>query len=50
MAMIKARNQTSHTYNLELAKEIAEDILALFYPEFDKFAKKFTQLYLQNDL
>jgi nucleotidyltransferase substrate binding protein (TIGR01987 family) len=50
MAMIKARNQTSHTYNLELAKEIAEDILALFYPEFDKFAKKFSQQCLQNDL
>jgi nucleotidyltransferase substrate binding protein (TIGR01987 family) len=50
MAMIKARNQTSHTYNLDIAQEITEDILALFYPEFEKFAQKFTQLSLQNDI
>ena len=50
MAMIKARNQTSHTYNLDIAQEITEDILSLFYPEFEKFAQKFTQLSLQNDI
>lgn len=49
MAMIKARNQTSHTYNPELAEEVAEDILQLFYPEFEKMARKFTQLHKQND-
>jgi nucleotidyltransferase substrate binding protein (TIGR01987 family) len=49
MAMIKARNQTSHTYNPELAEEVAEDILHSFYPEFEKLARKFTQLYKQND-
>jgi nucleotidyltransferase substrate binding protein (TIGR01987 family) len=50
MAMIKARYQTSHTYNLDIAQEITEDILALFYPKFEKFAQKFTQLSLQNDI
>ncbi len=49
MAMIKARNQTSHTYNPELADEVAEDISHSFYPEFEKMARKFTQLYEQND-
>ena len=50
MAMIKARNQTSHTYNPELAEEIADDILIRFYPAFAKMAKKFRQLAEQNDL
>jgi nucleotidyltransferase substrate binding protein (TIGR01987 family) len=50
MAMIKARNQTSHTYNPELAEEVAEDILQLFYPAFEKMARKFTQLHEQNDV
>ncbi|MDP2416194.1 MAG: nucleotidyltransferase substrate binding protein [Hydrogenophaga sp.] len=34
MDMIKARNQTSHTYNLEVAERIAQDILQRFYPAF----------------
>ena len=49
MAMIKARNQTSHTYNIELAENVAEDILHSFYPVFEKMAQKFTQLREQND-
>ena len=34
MDMIKARNQTSHTYNLEVANEVAQAILSRFYPAF----------------
>jgi nucleotidyltransferase substrate binding protein (TIGR01987 family) len=34
MDMIKARNQTSHTYNLEVAERIAQDIFQRFYPAF----------------
>jgi len=49
MAMIKARNQSSHTYNLELAKEIGDDILTVFYPAFEKMAQKFKQLSEKND-
>ena len=49
MAMIKARNQTSHTYNVELAEAITQDILTGFYPAFEKMAQKFRQLSEQND-
>jgi nucleotidyltransferase substrate binding protein (TIGR01987 family) len=49
MAMIKARNQSSHTYNLQLAEEITDDILTLFYPAFKKMARKFKQLSEQKD-
>ena len=34
MDMIKARNQTSHTYNLEVANEVTQAILSRFYPAF----------------
>jgi len=34
MDMIKARNQTSHTDNLEVAERIAQDIVQRFYPAF----------------
>ena len=34
MDMIKARNQTSHTYNLDVANEVAHAILTRFYPAF----------------
>jgi nucleotidyltransferase substrate binding protein (TIGR01987 family) len=34
MEMIKDRNQTSHTYNLDVAERIAHDILQRFYPAF----------------
>ena len=32
MDMIKARNLTSHTYNLELAQQMIDDILKCSYP------------------
>ena len=34
MDMIKARNLSSHTYNLAVADSIAQDILQRFYPAF----------------
>lgn len=49
MAMIKARNQSSQSYNLQLAEEIVNDVLTLFYPAFEKMAQKFKKLSEQND-
>lgn len=34
MDMIKARNLTSHTYNLDVANDVANAILTRFYPAF----------------
>jgi nucleotidyltransferase substrate binding protein (TIGR01987 family) len=45
MDMIKARNLTSHIYNLEIAQSIAEDIVNRFSKEFALFAKNFGQRY-----
>jgi nucleotidyltransferase substrate binding protein (TIGR01987 family) len=44
MAMIESRNQTSHTYNEDLADEITTAILTQYVPEFEKFQRKFTEL------
>jgi nucleotidyltransferase substrate binding protein (TIGR01987 family) len=41
MDMIKARNQTSHTYNPSTASVIVEDILERFYPAFEAMANSF---------
>lgn len=49
MAMIKARNISSHTYNLVIAEEIVEDILRRFYPAFAQLASKFTTLAAQTE-
>lgn len=49
MDMIDALNQTSHTYNPELAEEVADDILERFYPAFEQLAKKFTAISEQED-
>jgi nucleotidyltransferase substrate binding protein (TIGR01987 family) len=49
MDMIKARHQTSHTYNLTVAEGIARDILERFYPAFTSMATKFTAFYDQPD-
>ncbi|GAB1483178.1 nucleotidyltransferase substrate binding protein [Treponema sp.] len=37
MEMIKSRNLSSHTYNLEVAHEIAESIIERYYNEFSLF-------------
>lgn len=44
MDMIRARNLSSHTYNIEVAEKIAEDILTRFYPAFVALAQTFTDL------
>jgi len=44
MDMIKARNQTSHTYNLDLAESISQDILQRFYPAFLALTATLSQL------
>jgi nucleotidyltransferase substrate binding protein (TIGR01987 family) len=49
MDMIKARNQTSHTYNTAVAEKIVHNILENFYPAFSNMAIKFTVLYDQQD-
>ena len=48
MEMIQSRNRTSHTYNEETAKEIAEAILSSYVQQFEKFLGKFTELEKQN--
>ena len=47
MAMIESRNQTSHSYNKDLADEIAASILTRYVPEFENFQRKFAEL--END-
>lgn len=44
MDMIKARNLTSHTYNIEIAEGIARDILTRFYPAFAAMEDTFVAL------
>jgi nucleotidyltransferase substrate binding protein (TIGR01987 family) len=44
MAMIEARNLSSHTYNEDVAAKVVEDILTRFYPAFEQMALKFTAL------
>lgn len=41
MKMIEARNQTSHTYNIEIAQTIVQSICQSFYPAFQTFAEQF---------
>ena len=49
MKMIEARNLSSHTYNLETAQEIADDIIGRFYPAFEEMAETLTRLSEQAD-
>jgi nucleotidyltransferase substrate binding protein (TIGR01987 family) len=44
MAMIKARNQSSHTYNLEQAQTIACDVIDRFAPLFGALRERLTAL------
>jgi len=44
MAMIKARNQLSHTCNLEQAQSIARDGIERFAPLFTALRHRFTRL------
>jgi len=49
MDMIKARNQTSHTYNHIISEQIVIDILKRFYPAFASMQQKFLLLCEQKD-
>jgi nucleotidyltransferase substrate binding protein (TIGR01987 family) len=44
MDMIKARNQTSHTYNLDVAEGIVHHVLGRFHPAFLAMEKHFAKL------
>jgi nucleotidyltransferase substrate binding protein (TIGR01987 family) len=44
MAMIESRNQTSHTYNEEIANSIAQAVLSVYVPQFEEFEHKFARL------
>ena len=44
MEMIRSRNQSSHTYNLEQAQVIARDVIEHFYPAFMALKEQFTTL------
>lgn len=48
MAMIKARNLTSHTYNVNIAEGIVRDILTRFYPAFVALEQRFSVLDAQE--
>jgi len=44
MSMVDSRIKTSHTYHRELANEIAQKIIMIYYPEFLQFEKTLNQL------
>lgn len=44
MAMIKSRNDSSHTYNEDTANEMARAITSSYLPQFEKFVQRFTEL------
>lgn len=44
MAMIKARNQSSHTYNLEQAQQIAEEVVDRYVAAFAALRQRFVAL------
>lgn len=44
MEMIRSRNQTSHTYNEDVANEIAGRIINSYYPLFKAFALRMQNL------
>lgn len=50
MEMIKSRNLTSHTYNIELADSIAADISGRYYTAFCRMEEGFSQLAQDIDL
>lgn len=44
MSMIKSRALTSHTYNEEIAQQVASAIVSQYYPEFVRLHETLTQL------
>ena len=49
MSMIQARNQTAHTYNLAIAREVAQQVVVNFYPAFQALAVQFEGLIANQD-
>jgi nucleotidyltransferase substrate binding protein (TIGR01987 family) len=47
MEMIKSRVLTSHSYNEDVADEIASKIMTLYYPEFVRLQQRLETLSLQ---
>lgn len=47
MEMLKTRNLTSHTYNEDIADEIAHKIVAIYFPMFIAFYEKMKGLTMQ---
>ena len=47
---IEARNLTSHVYDEDTAKQLADEILHKFLPAFDGLAKQFAQYYAQDPI
>lgn len=48
MAMVSSRTLTSHTYNEEVAKKIAGDVFARYYPEFVRLGVTMRELQGQD--
>lgn len=44
MEMIRSRNQTSHTYNENVAAEIVEKVINLYHPLFQTFEQRMQDL------
>jgi nucleotidyltransferase substrate binding protein (TIGR01987 family) len=44
MDMIQSRNQSSHTYNEKIAREVVAAILSKYVPEFEAFRVRFAAL------
>ena len=49
MGMLKARNLTLHTCNIDVAAGIGQDILTRFYPAFNDMEKRFARLLDRED-
>lgn len=49
MAMIQARNQTTHTYNQNIAENVVRDILERFFPLFRDLNTTFSGLVCRED-
>lgn len=49
MAMIQARNKSSHTYNETFANELAAAITGSFVSEFEKFEVRMSELAERNE-
>jgi len=49
MKMIEDRNKTSHTYDMNVAEEVVDDIIERFFPAFDKLSRTLGRLYEQGD-